>query len=119
MNVSTILTLLLAATLGAACAQSDQHGSQPENEAAAAASSRQADVAVRGAGVMPFNLDRSTHVFVPSAQGGTQSVLSKDGTPDQVALIRQHLRKEAAAFARGDFRSPAATTEPICRAFAI
>ena len=56
---------------------------------------------------MPFDLDRSTHALVRSAEGGTQTVVSKDRVADQVALIREHLRKEAAAFAIGDYAGPA------------
>lgn len=61
-----------------------------------------------GASVMPFDLGRSTHVFTPMADGGTQDVVSKDRDPAQVALIQGHLRKEASAFARGDYADPAA-----------
>jgi hypothetical protein len=60
-----------------------------------------------GASVMPFDLGRSTHVFTPTADGGTQEVISKDSDAAQVALIRSHLRKEAEAFARGDYADPA------------
>lgn len=67
----------------------------------------QADVAARGSLVMPFDLDRSTHAFEPLPSGGTQTVVSKDGALDQVALIREHLEEEAAAFAAGDYGSPA------------
>ena len=59
-----------------------------------------------GASVMPFDLTRSTHVFTPTADGGTQEVISKDSDPQQIALIRDHLRKEAAAFAHGDYTDP-------------
>ena len=59
-----------------------------------------------GASVMPFELARSTHIFTPTADGGTQEVVSKDSDPQQIALIRDHLRKEAAAFARGDYTDP-------------
>ncbi len=69
---------------------------------------RQAEVARLGAAVMPFDLDRSVHVFEPSPNGGMQTVISKDRDPAQIALIRDHLRKEAKAFARGDFSDPAA-----------
>ncbi len=68
-----------------------------------------------GAGVMPFDLNRSLHVFTPMPSGGTQAVLSLDGDGGQVELIRTHLRIEAAAFARGDYADPAAihgTTMP-------
>ncbi len=56
-----------------------------------------------GASVMPFDLARSTHIFTRTADGGTQDVISKNGDPQQIALIRDHLRKEAAAFAHGDY----------------
>lgn len=70
--------------------------------------SRAAAVAERGAKVMPFSLDATTHVFDATAQGGTQRVVAKD--PDdtrEIQLIREHLRKEADAFSRGDFADPA------------
>jgi hypothetical protein len=61
-----------------------------------------------GAFVMPFDLARSVHVFTPLADGGAQEVISRDGDPAQIGLIRAHLRKEALAFARGDYSDPAA-----------
>lgn len=61
-----------------------------------------------GAGIMPFDLNRSLHVFTPMPTGGTQTVLSLDADAAQVDLIRTHLRKEAAAFAQGDYADPAA-----------
>ena len=68
---------------------------------------RRADVAARGAEVMPFNLDRSTHVFAATDDGGVQTVRSDDGDAEQIGLIRAHLQEEAARFARGDFHDPA------------
>jgi hypothetical protein len=69
---------------------------------------RQDVVAERGAQVMPFDLDATTHHFVPNAQGGLQTVVA-DVPSDrkQIALIQQHLQVEAAAFRRGDFGDPA------------
>ena len=67
---------------------------------------RQAEVAEAGAEVMPFDLDRSTHVFEKTAEGGIQTVVSDDTDPAQVALIRAHLAEEAERFARGDFHDP-------------
>ena len=61
-----------------------------------------------GAAVMPFDLARSTRIFTPTVDGGTQEVVSRDGDVAQISLIRGHLRKEAAAFARGDYGDPAA-----------
>jgi hypothetical protein len=71
--------------------------------------SRQDAVAQRGATVMPFSLEATTHVFAAGASGGTQRVVADDPRDRrQVRLIRAHLRKEAAAFRRGEFADPAA-----------
>ena len=67
----------------------------------------QATVEKQSERVMPFKMDESMHVFSPSVSGGTQTVLVHGGDARQVALVRAHLRKEAAAFARGDFADPA------------
>jgi hypothetical protein len=70
---------------------------------------RQADVAERGAQVMPFDLEATTHVFTKNDAGGIQLVTAdrpEDRT--QVDLIRAHLRAERDNFARGDFDDPAA-----------
>lgn len=70
------------------------------------AEERQTAVAEAGAVVMPFDLDRTTHVFEPLQSGGLQTVLSDDGDAEQVQLIRTHLVEEAERFARGDFHDP-------------
>jgi hypothetical protein len=57
--------------------------------------------------VMPFDMNRTMHVFEPTVNGGVQSVIVHDGDPQQIALVRSHLRKEATAFAHGDFSDPA------------
>jgi hypothetical protein len=70
---------------------------------------RQELVAERGASVMPFDLDQTTHVFATRPTGGIQTVSADDrDDAEQVALIRMHLREEAAAFRRGEFVDPAA-----------
>jgi hypothetical protein len=70
---------------------------------------RQADVALRGAAVMPFDLERTTHIFDDLPDGGLQQVIADDpADTDQIALIRGHLQAEAAKFERGDFGDPAA-----------
>ena len=70
--------------------------------------SRQDDVARRGASVMPFDLERTTHVFEPQDYGGVQTVIADDPADrDQIRLVREHLKAEADAFARGDFGDPA------------
>ena len=71
-------------------------------------SDRQAEVAARGAEVMPFDLDRTMHVFAPLADGGRQTVTAKDpADAHEIAMIRGHLQAEAEKFRRGDFGDPA------------
>jgi len=70
--------------------------------------SRQEQVAERGARVMPFSLEATTHVFDGDARGGIQRVIAKDrADAREVRLIREHLSDEARAFRRGDFSDPA------------
>lgn len=70
--------------------------------------SREAAVAERGARVMPFSLDATTHVFDATATGGSQRVVADNPRDrEQIRLVRGHLRKEAVAFRRGDFGDPA------------
>jgi hypothetical protein len=73
-----------------------------------AARSRQAEVAARGAQVMPFDLEQTTHMFQQLPDGGLQTVTAKDvANTEQIALIQAHLREEAGKFRRGDFGDPA------------
>lgn len=70
---------------------------------------RRAEVAERGARVMPFDLDATTHTFTTTSDGGLQAVVADDPEDaDQIALIRDHLAEERDKFARGDFDDPAA-----------
>ncbi|WP_162642164.1 aspartate carbamoyltransferase [Streptosporangium sp. 'caverna'] len=69
---------------------------------------RQVEIAAKGAQVMPFDLERTTHRFTKSANGGLQTVTADDpADARQVTLIREHLAKEAAGFGQGDFGDPA------------
>jgi hypothetical protein len=70
-------------------------------------SPRQTKVEQNSEHVMPFSMDATMHRFVPTPDGGVQSVLVHDGDAKQVSLVRSHLRKEASAFAHGDFADPA------------
>ena len=72
-----------------------------------AMTSRQMQVEQNGVSVMPFDQTRTMHMFRPTPTGGTETIVSNDSDPKQVALIRSHLKKEAAAFARGDYTDPA------------
>jgi hypothetical protein len=71
---------------------------------------RQQEVAARGAQVMPFDLEHTTHEFLTTDSGGVQTVtVDPDGDADtEVPLIRDHLEAEAAAFREGDFSDPMA-----------
>jgi hypothetical protein len=71
--------------------------------------SRQDQVAERGAAVMPFDLNKTHHVFEQNAIGGVETVRAldpKDTT--QIELIRSHLRSVATKFRVGDFSDPMA-----------
>jgi hypothetical protein len=69
---------------------------------------RQAEVARRGAEVMPFDLDATTHRFESTDNGLVQTVTANDSDDStQAALIREHLTHEAERFADGDFGDPA------------
>jgi len=70
-------------------------------------SPRQTKIEHNSAQVMPFSMDATMHRFVATPAGGVQTVFVHDGDPKQIVLVRSHLRKEANAFARGDFADPA------------
>ena len=72
------------------------------------AQTRQKEVAVKGAKVMPFDLEQTTHVFQKLDDGGLQKVVVKDPSKKkQVALIQSHLKEESEKFRKGDFSDPA------------
>lgn len=56
--------------------------------------------------VMPFDMNRSMHMFGSTSSGGVQTVVSTDGDRKQTALIRTHLHGIASSFAHGDFSNP-------------
>jgi hypothetical protein len=69
---------------------------------------RRAEVAERGAQVMPSDLNLTTHKFTSVPDGGVQTVVANDPSDTtQIQLIRDHLQKEAEKFAAGDFSDPA------------
>ena len=70
--------------------------------------SRQDEVALKGAAVMPFDLARTTHFFDDTPGGGIETITANDKKDArQIALIRSHLAEEAKRFGRGDFSDPA------------
>ncbi len=72
------------------------------------AQTKQENVHHMGHMVMPFDLDKTTHIFRMTESGGVQKVVVKDArAKDQVAMIQRHLQHEAEAFQRGDYSDPA------------
>lgn len=70
---------------------------------------RKAEVARRGAEVMPFDLTKTHHVFEATDSGGVQTVTANDPADTlQVRLIREHLLLESSRFVQGDFDDPMA-----------
>ena len=66
------------------------------------------EVAERGIHVMPFDLEKTTHVFSKTANGGIQQVIAKDKSDTaQIQLIRDHLSEISEEFRQGDFSKPA------------
>ncbi|MGY6277092.1 aspartate carbamoyltransferase [Methylomonas sp. MgM2] len=65
------------------------------------------EVAERGSHVMPFDLEKTLHVFDKTDAGGLQQVVAKvESDSEQIALIRKHLAEIAGRFAKGDFSGP-------------
>lgn len=74
----------------------------------AADAERDAEVARRGAEVMPFDLAATTHVFTKTADGGTERVVAKRrGDEEQTKLVRAHLHEIQGRFQQRDFSAPA------------
>jgi len=72
------------------------------------AQSHQEEVAKKGAQVMPFDLEQTTHVFQALEDGGLQKVVVKNpSNQKQIALIQSHLKEESERFRKGDFSDPA------------
>jgi hypothetical protein len=69
---------------------------------------RRAAVEARGATVMPFDQNRTTHIFDKTSDGGVQTVTANDPSDaTQIRLVREHLQQEAKRFAAGNFDDPA------------
>lgn len=65
------------------------------------------EVAERGSHVMPFDLEKTTHIFLKTDTGGIQQVIAKDkADSEQISLIRLHLSQIAEEFQQGDYFNP-------------
>ena len=66
-----------------------------------------ADVRERGEMVMGFDLEKTTHTFTETPDGGVQSVVVKDLKDiENLLKLREHLKEVAEKFSRGDFEDP-------------
>jgi hypothetical protein len=75
---------------------------------ARAKDAHRAMVEKHGSQVMPFRMNKTMHVFRTTADGGIETVVAKSVTDQaDIALIREHLRKESLRFQAGDFSDPA------------
>ncbi len=101
---ATRLKALASLWVLAACGSADPSSESTEGQSAIA--EREAAVAEAGAEVMPFDLERTTHIFEKLEDGGRQQVLADSDDPEQIRLIREHLGEEAERFAAGDFHDP-------------
>ena len=68
---------------------------------------RQQMIHARSPMVMPFDMNKVTHYFIKTSDGGVLMIKVKDpGDTKQVSLIRKHLKKEQKLFSEGDFNDP-------------
>jgi hypothetical protein len=57
--------------------------------------------------VMPFNMNKVTHYFIKTNEGGILMIKVKDSKDkEQINLIRSHLKKEYYLFSKADFKDP-------------
>ncbi len=96
MNLQATVLVLLGVTVMA-----------PTLAVEPASNARLDEVARLGRRVMPFDLEKTLHVFSKTKQGGIQQVIAKDpANQEQIELIRAHLGKIAAEFKQGTFSDP-------------
>jgi hypothetical protein len=84
------------------------------HEAHLAQMKKDADLKARGALVMGFDQDKTTHHFLLTSDGGIIEVGVND--PSDIVsrdAIRSHLKDIARGFARGDFTMPFATHNEV------
>lgn len=57
--------------------------------------------------VMPFDMNKVTHYFIKTDNGGILMIKAKDPKDTlQISLIRDHLNKEKGLFSEADFKDP-------------
>ena len=56
---------------------------------------------------MPFDLEKTTHIFTKTPHGGVQQVIANNKSDnEQINLIRIHLTEIYSQFKQGDFSNP-------------
>jgi hypothetical protein len=57
--------------------------------------------------VMPFDMDKTLHIFKMTEHGGIERVVTREAKwNEQIPSIQQHLRHEAERFQKGDYSDP-------------
>mgnify|MGYP001565077557 FL=1 len=65
------------------------------------------EIAERGSHVMPFDLEKTTHIFTKTESGGVQQVIVKTKSDtEQINLIRAHLSEISNEFKYSNFSNP-------------
>lgn len=65
------------------------------------------EIAERGSHVMPFDLEKTTHIFTQTTNGALQQVIAKNKSDtEQINLIRVHLSEISSEFKHGSFSNP-------------
>ena len=65
------------------------------------------EIAERGSHVMPFDLEKTTHIFSKTDTGVIQQVIAKDKSDtEQINLILSHLSAITKEFKQGNFSNP-------------
>lgn len=96
MNILMFIVFLLASPLAV-----------PLYAAEKAEDERLDEVAERGSHVMPFDLEKTTHIFSKTGTGGIQQVIAKNQSDNaQINLIRSHLSQITHEFKLGDYSNP-------------
>jgi hypothetical protein len=96
--IAALAVLPIALVGGVVYAVNDRHSTEANDPA----------ITSRAQQVMPFDLNRTTHTFTQTPDGGVEKVAANDpADTHDIALIRSHLQTEAENFRRGDYSDPA------------
>jgi hypothetical protein len=105
--VAVIAVVLVTAVAGAWYAFGRGQDTATVANANANANANEA-MAARAQQVMPFDLNRTSHTFTKTADGGEQTVVVNDpADTSDLELIRSHLSAEAEQFRSGNYEDPA------------